>query len=332
MKRIWMILIGILPLISFGQVVSGGTPPTVMKVVPRKSWDMQKELNKLLSALVDNLSVSKIGEKLVVVRGKVNHMDDKDKVKKIISSYPKGQIVDLINYEVASQVIGIDVMIVVTDQSNSDKFDADILTGDARYSGSFSTVDGSSSSLLSWTVVADLTKLKNWITSGKAHIVSKSALLIESGGTGSILIGGEIPYQYSTTEGTGINFKEYGTKIGVKPVLLKNGNIGLKELKVTLSKPDMSIPTPGGQIGYMKKELITNINVRPNYNVVIGGFNYKGKEQISNSGCMLGLIPAFSYNHRREDKLMWIVLTPKTFLRHPHLSPEDYMLKEKKQK
>ncbi len=317
MRRILYFTVLILPALVFAQAVSSGVEekkPKTIKikyVVPRKARNMKKELENLLGyPLVKELSVSKIGDKLVVVKGTVTTLDDKAKVQKILKAYPKGQIVDLINYNVSPQMIGIEVMMVIVDESNGDEFNADILSSmGATYGGNYDfTGSGAlTSHFLSWSVVTNLAKLNYWVTSGKADIRSEPGLLVENGGKGSILIGGEIPYQVATAQGaTGVEYKEYGTQIVVSPKLLKNGNIGM-DITVNLSKPDMSLPTPRGGIGYMKKELKTNINIKSKQTVCIGGFHYKSKGNLSKSGC---LIPLPSISHNNENKFMYILLTP----------------------
>ena len=319
MKRILYFTVLFLPVLVFAQSVSPGVEEKkpirnqrIKKVAPRKPVIMAKELKRLLKDYVKHLDLTPIGTKeegAVVVKGRVTTQDNKEKVQKILESYPVGQIVDLIDYRVSPQMIGIEVAMVIVDKSNGDEFNADILSSmGATYGGKYDFTGGGAltSHFLSWSVVTNFDKLNYWITSGKADIRSEPGLLVENGGSGSILIGGEIPYQVATSQGTGVEYKEYGTKIDVSPKLLKSGNIEM-DITVNLSKPDMSLPTPKGGIGYMKKELKTKINVKNKQTVCIGAFNYRSKGSVSKSGCLFPL-PSIKYNN--ENKYMYILLTP----------------------
>ncbi len=308
MKRVLILLVFICILPLFSQVTFGGTeqqqPQTQKPVtVPqRKSREIDEELRRLLDEYVSGLIVSTIGEHIVVVKGTIKTESSMLKVKEILKVYGS-QVIDLIDYKVSPQLFRVDATIVILDKSSGDEFKADLfgIVKDASI--------GFDANALNWGVQLDLSKISDilnyWVISGKADIKSYPSFLVENKGECKFQIGGEVPYQYSTKDGVGIEFKPYGVIIKVSPELRLDGNVSAN-IEFEVSKPDFSSPLPSGQVGYLKKYYSSKLTIKPNKSICIGGFEYEGIESNARSGC---IIPFPFFKNINEKKILYLVLS-----------------------
>ncbi|MEO6912825.1 MAG: hypothetical protein ABI182_02235, partial [Candidatus Baltobacteraceae bacterium] len=112
------------------------------------------------------------------------------------------------------------------------------------------------------------------VSSGHARVLSEPNLVTTPGNDATFLVGGQIPYVFSTGLGqVSVVFKDYGVQLDVTPTILPNGAI---ETKIT---PDISnldyqnaVQVNGFFIPALKEsKLSTNLITQDGQSVVMGG-------------------------------------------------------------
>jgi pilus assembly protein CpaC len=112
------------------------------------------------------------------------------------------------------------------------------------------------------------------VQTGHARVLSAPDLVTSPGQAASFLVGGEIPYAYSTGLGTtSIVFKEYGVKLDMTPTLLPDGTV---ETKIAPEVSDLDfqsgIQVNGFVVPALKtSRLKTDIVTHDGDSVVMGG-------------------------------------------------------------
>jgi len=125
----------------------------------------------------------------------------------------------------------------------------------------FSTYFGIASSITSSIDAA--------VTTGDATYLSEPRLTCKSGGSAKFLSGGEVPIPVSSIYGTSVQFKPYGVKLEVDPVVADSGLIHLKAF-TELSAIDPTV-TVGGIPGFLTRRTDTEVNLQSEQTLVISG-------------------------------------------------------------
>jgi len=115
---------------------------------------------------------------------------------------------------------------------------------------------------------------------GAAHIMANPKLVTESGSVATFFAGGEIPYQEVTSEGTGIEYKEYGIKLNIRPIVLKSKKIRA-EIEAEVSRLDYSVALEGTP-GLSTRKVTSRANLDDGDTIVIGGLVQTTKEKTIN--------------------------------------------------
>ncbi|HEV3140956.1 MAG TPA: hypothetical protein VGY57_10590, partial [Vicinamibacterales bacterium] len=112
------------------------------------------------------------------------------------------------------------------------------------------------------------------IQNGHARVLSSPNLVALPGNQATFLVGGQIPYVFSTGLGqVSVAFKDYGVQLNVTPTLMPNGSI---ETKIT---PDISnldyqnaVQMNGFFIPALKESKIsTDVITKPGQSIIMGG-------------------------------------------------------------
>lgn len=150
---------------------------------------------------------------------------------------------------------------------------------------------------------------------GDAVFLSEPGLTCKSGGEAKFLAGGEIPIPLVGGFGqVSVQFKPYGVKLEVSPVVGESGTIALKVF-AELSAIDGSI-TIGNIPAFLTRRSETQVNLRADETLVISGlFNADAAKSIDKVPG-LGDIPIVgelfkSRNFRRNKTELVIFLTPR---------------------
>lgn len=161
------------------------------------------------------------------------------------------------------------------------------------------------------------------VQSGHARVLSSPDLVTSPGQEASFLVGGEIPYAFSTGLGQiSIVFKEYGVKLQMTPTLLGNGTV---ETKIAPEVSDLDfadgITLQGFVVPALKtSKLSTDIVTRDGESVVMGGLLRRIEQRNIDKIPILGDLPILgklfrSTNYQKTDTDVVFVMTPNVIVR-----------------
>ncbi len=161
------------------------------------------------------------------------------------------------------------------------------------------------------------------VNSGHARILSAPDLVTSPGQEASFLVGGEIPYAFSTGLGQiSIVFKEYGVKLLMTPTLLGNGTV---ETKISPEVSDLDFANGISLNGFVvpalkTSKLTTDIVTRDGESVVMGGLLRRIEQRNINKIPLLGDLPILgklfrSTQYQNTDTDVVFVMTPDVIVR-----------------
>lgn len=156
------------------------------------------------------------------------------------------------------------------------------------------------------------------LQSGHARVLSSPNLVTTPGNEATFLVGGEIPYVYSTGIGNvSVDWKNYGVQLNVTPTLLPNGSI---ESNIT---PDISnldyqdaVQLNGFYIPALKEsKLSTDIITAPGQSIIMGGLLERVDQRTISKIPILSSIPILgklfqSVNYQNSQTDVVFILTP----------------------
>jgi len=156
----------------------------------------------------------------------------------------------------------------------------------------FSTYFGISSSI---TSIIDAS-----VTKGDATYLSEPKLTCKSGGSCKFLSGGEVPIPISSFLGqTTVQFKPYGVKLEVNPVVGDSGTIRMKAF-TELSAIDPTV-TVAGIPGFITRRTDTEVNLQSEQTLVISGLFDGSDSRTLLKVPALGDIPVLGQLFRSRD-------------------------------
>jgi len=120
-------------------------------------------------------------------------------------------------------------------------------------------------------IAANVTSRINFLASnGDAVTLAEPVLSSVSGGSASFLAGGEVPYPSVGANGqTVVQFKEYGIRLDVSPVIDEAGNVRTV-VRTEISQIDPAVTVQGAP-GLLTRRAETEVNVRSGETIVISG-------------------------------------------------------------
>ena len=306
------------------------------------------------------VTVQMVGEK-VLLRGVVLNQYEKDLALKVASLYvgeeaststsgsgdkkdannagasaadkTKGKIIDLLQMAHPSQIRLEAQIIEIASSSTKDLgFQYGAYTDDAEgtnitttgsfYGGESWNTRGWGGWLVRHTSLINGT-LRALITQGKARILSRPSISTMSGEKAKILIGGSIPVPVSNDGSISIEWREYGVKLDIEPVVDEMEKITSK-VHAEVSTLDYSHAVT--ENGFTIPALATRqadsvVHVSSGMSMVIGGLLNTEDSKTVTKIPLLGNIPVigefFKYTSKSRDKRELIVLIT------PHLVSEN---------
>lgn len=120
-------------------------------------------------------------------------------------------------------------------------------------------------------IASNITSRINFLAStGDATTLAEPVLSTTSGGTASFLAGGEVPYPSVGANGqSSIQFKEYGIKLKVSPIIDPLGNVRTS-IETEISQLDPAVSVQGAP-GLLTRKAQTQVNVHSGETIVISG-------------------------------------------------------------
>lgn len=107
---------------------------------------------------------------------------------------------------------------------------------------------------------------------GLAKLIAHPVLSCKNGGTANFLSGGQVPFNVASANGTpAVEFKEYGIKLTVAPVIQPDNSIVAK-LTSEFSEVDASV-TVDGTPGLLTRRTETEFNLNDGQTIMLSGLN-----------------------------------------------------------
>ncbi|HTJ26155.1 MAG TPA: pilus assembly protein N-terminal domain-containing protein [Candidatus Limnocylindria bacterium] len=178
-------------------------------------------------------------------------------------------------------------------------------------------------------LAASLTSRINFaINKGDAYILAAPELNAKSGGTATFLAGGEVPIPKAGALGTtDVDYKPYGIKLNIKPVVDAN-NIISANVQTEISQIDPSV-SYGGFPGFLTRSATSDISLRAGETIAISGLVSADALDASNGMPFLAQLPIIgqlfrSDNFRSKKSDLVIFVTP--LISDPTLAPNTDLL------
>jgi Flp pilus assembly secretin CpaC len=307
--------------------------------------DPLNELHASLSRdpLMTHVRVETDGNGNIVVGGSVHDRADAEAVLARVRSLAgrnltaEGKIIDRLATDTTTQ-IAIKVNVLEIDRTGLKQLGIQLqgATPDPNNPGSYTlgnpsfvAVEGGSPTApaLNLSPFFRLTKLAPTldliVQSGHARILSSPDLVTSPGQEATFLVGGEIPYAFSTGLGQiSIVFKEYGVKLQMTPTLLGNGTV---ETKIAPEVSDLDfadgITLQGFVVPALKtSKLSTDIITHDGESVVMGGLLRRIETRNIDKIPILGDLPILgqlfrSTQYQKTDTDVVFVMTPDVIVR-----------------
>lgn len=121
-----------------------------------------------------------------------------------------------------------------------------------------------------------------------ATILAEPTLVTLSGQTASFTVGGEKPYQTSSSNGTNVEFKTYGVSLNVTPTIVSENLINIK-VEPDISEPQSSDKEIGPSMETRK--VSTTVELADGQSIVIAGLLKKSSGMETGSSSPLASIP-----------------------------------------
>ncbi|HEY4439220.1 MAG TPA: pilus assembly protein N-terminal domain-containing protein [Candidatus Elarobacter sp.] len=161
------------------------------------------------------------------------------------------------------------------------------------------------------------------IQEGHARELSAPNLVTTPGQQATFLVGGEVPYAYSTGLGqTSIQFKEYGVKLDMTPTLLANGTV---DTKIAPEVSDLDFQSGIQLNGYVvpalkTSKLNTDIVTHDGDSVVMGGLLRRVEQRTISKIPLLGDLPVLgklfrSTRYQNQETDIVFIMTPDVITR-----------------
>lgn len=173
-------------------------------------------------------------------------------------------------------------------------------------------------------IASNITSRINFLAStGDATTLAEPVLSTTSGGSASFLAGGEVPYPSIGENGqTTVQFKEYGIKLNVSPVIDPFGNVRTS-VETEISQLDPAVSVQGAP-GLLTRRAQTQVNVRSGETIVISGLLSSDSSKDVDKLPGIGNLPVIGHffrarNARNSVSELVIFVTPEIVLPHGQL-------------
>jgi pilus assembly protein CpaC len=163
-------------------------------------------------------------------------------------------------------------------------------------------------------VTSITSKINLMMQTGNAWELATPQLAARSGGVADFLVGGEVPIPVTQGLGqTSVEYKPYGIKLHIEPVVSSDGNI-TTSIKAEISHIDPSV-TVQGYPGFLTRKASTEVNVHEGQTIVISGLVDASGSKSLDEVPGLGQIPVLgelfrSHNFQSKRTDLVIFVTP----------------------
>lgn len=108
---------------------------------------------------------------------------------------------------------------------------------------------------------------------GLAKMVAHPVLSCKNGGTASFLSGGQVPFSSASATGTpSVEFKDYGIRLDVSPVIQSDGSI-VANITAEVSEVDHTTQIEGVGLGFLTRKTQTEFSLKNAETLILSGLN-----------------------------------------------------------
>jgi len=149
--------------------------------------------------------------------------------------------------------------------------------------------------------------------SGAALTLANPRLSARSGGKSDLTVGGEVPVVTSSSNGSSVEYKEYGILLDLAPTLDTYNNI-TANIGVAISQLDLANAV-GGQPAFKKRATTNEVKLKPGETLVLSGLLTREEQESTSKVKWLGDIPILGRLFRSDSFIageteMVIFITP----------------------
>lgn len=272
-----------------------------------------------------NIDVTMLGSK-ILLEGTVNNQYEKNRAEKLASAF--GEVVNMLEMTTPRQV-RIECKIIDVSQSNTKNLGVSIGsgTGDQMSHGGFKLGQDYNNSRdthhggnpLHWfgsyqNINMQLNALVN---NGDAKILSQPYIITMSGDKADVFIGGQIPIPVSNDGDVTTEWKDYGIKLQIEPVVQNDGSVDSKVTTEVSSLDESTAITQNGFSipGIITRTANTHVMMKPGMTMAIGGLINSEQSKSIAKIPLLGDIPVLGHffrstSKKKNQREILILLTP----------------------
>lgn len=267
-------------------------------IYPANLPRMLNEINYFLLKYPD-LTANIIGD-TILVEGLDLNDDDKAKVDSFLAQYPYVTNLTRANNQTANKndtrMVYFDVKIVEVSRSASENLGIEWssqingpkvgVIGEFKKSNAFkSDVSGlgfdniplgdaiSPFQTYAGLISSITSKINLMESKGTANLIAHPVLSCRNGGNAEFLSGGQVPFTTATATGTpSVEFKDYGIKLNVSPVIQNDGSI-LANIESEISEIDPAVQVLDVP-GLLTRKTVTDFSLQNGETLVLSGLNY----------------------------------------------------------
>lgn len=152
-------------------------------------------------------------------------------------------------------------------------------------------------------LISSITSRINLMESeGTAKLIAHPVLSCRNGGDAEFLSGGQVPYSSASATGTpSVEFKDYGIKLNVSPVIQNDGSI-LANIKSEISEIDPAVQIENVP-GLLTRKTTTDFSLQNGETLVLSGLNYNRQSDTNSQVPGLHKAPFFGRLFKNESKI-----------------------------
>ncbi|MBU2102923.1 MAG: TonB family protein, partial [Candidatus Omnitrophica bacterium] len=319
-----------------------GEHPFRVKVLPEDTDYLAAQVQKILNSLkLPEVSVKPMKEEgKILLLGKVDRFEDKERLKSALGEL-SNRITDLTEVKSGELVeITSEVLEIRRGSTEELGFDLPNSINLSEIAGKWNSLQRTGDALFhinQWTRAEFNATIDFLIRQGKARILSRPYVTCESGKEAELMVGGEVPIFTTTAiiggaSGTNVEYKEYGIKLKIAPLVDRDGRIKLT-LNVDISEVGTadtigttsltSTQTTAKAYPITKRSISTQLYLNDGETLIIGGLIKQKTEEDLKKFPWLAEVPILGafFRHKevttgggyasREDTELFITLTPK---------------------
>ena len=278
---------------------------------------IKEQINNLLKIvdLPDVYTKEAKNESRVILLGKVKSEEKMHRMNTVLKAY-SAKIINLVSIEDTEESVQIEIKILEIKRDSAKNLGIEWPTGATltEPTGRWNTLSSIPDAFYrigDWTKNSFTATVNFLIQNGSARILSQPRLVCQSGKEATLLVGGEVPIlttQISSSgdSGTSVEYKEYGIKLLINPIVTETEKIKLS-LQVDVSDIETAVilgtvASPSAKAYPLtKRTTSTELFLNDGQTLIIGGLIKQKSQETLKKMPFLGDIPLLGMFFRNSD-------------------------------